>query len=30
MDKKQYIEDQCKEMEEMHAQHKDHKLFKHA
>ena len=29
-DKKQYIEDQCKEMEEMHAQHKDHKLFKHA
>ncbi|KAK3803917.1 hypothetical protein RRG08_059781 [Elysia crispata] len=29
-DKKQYIEDQCKEMEEIHAQHKDHKLFKHA
>ena len=28
--KKQYIEDQCKEMEEIHAQHKDHKLFKHA
>ena len=28
-DKKQYIEDQFKEMQEMHAQHKDHKLFKH-
>ena len=30
MDKKHYVEDQCKEMEEMHALHKDCKLFKHA